>query len=51
MEQKKDILSNQGRGTKDIHTMKYKYGNSDDTGKAEKGRRIIKVQISVQWNL
>ena len=38
------------RGTKDIHTMKYKNGNSDDTGKAEK-ERIIEVRISEQWNL
>ena len=38
------------RGTKDIHTMKYKNGNSDDTGKGEK-ERIIEVRISEQWNL
>jgi len=30
--------------------MKYKNGNSDDTGKAEK-ERIIEVRISEQWNL
>ena len=30
--------------------MKYKNGNSDDTGKAEK-ERIIEARISEQWNL